>query len=166
MKVRLALPSEAEALWDIRNQAIRHGCRESYDRATIAAWTPDVMPSGYRSAVTDNPFYVVEAPETGQPVATGFLDLSNGSVEAVFTVPAFLGKGMASLIVQAIKQEAIRRGFSQLTLSSTPNACAFYKKQGFSVIKEALYPSSLAGTDLRCVEMVCVFPVTKSLYIY
>lgn len=163
MKVRLALPDEAQLLWEIRNQAIRHGCRESYDAATISAWTPDVMPEGYRNAVVENPFFVVDAPETCQPVATGFLDLSNGSVEAVFTRPEFLGKGMAGMILQRIKEEATHRGFSQLTLSSTPNACAFYKKQGFSIVKEALYPSSLAGTRLRCVEMVCVLPLIKGI---
>lgn len=158
MKVRLALPDEAQALWDIRNQAIRHGCRESYDAATIAAWTPDKMPEGYRHAVSDNPFFVIDTPDSHQPVATGFLDLANGSVEAVFTQPAFLGKGMAGMILQAIKDEAMRRGLSQLTLSSTPNARMFYEKQGFTVIEEAMYPSSLAGTHLRCFEMVCVFP--------
>lgn len=163
MEVRLALPSEAETLWDIRNQAIRHGCREIYDAATITAWTPDAMPEGYRNAIIENPFFVVDAAETGKPVATGFLDVANGSVEAIFTLPDFVGKGIARLILQAIKNEAIRRGFSQLTLSSTPNACAFYEKQGFTIVKEAMYPSSLAGTRLRCFDMVSIFPVTKSV---
>ena len=70
MKVRLAVPDEAPALWNIRNQAIRNGCRESYAAAVLEAWTPDTMPEGYRHAVCDNPCYVVEE-EGGQPVATG-----------------------------------------------------------------------------------------------
>lgn len=44
MRVRLAVPDEAPALWEIRNQAIRHGCRESYDAEVLQAWTPDLMP--------------------------------------------------------------------------------------------------------------------------
>lgn len=56
MKVRLAVPDEAPALWNIRNQAIRNGCRESYAAAVLEAWTPDTMPEGYRHAVRDNPF--------------------------------------------------------------------------------------------------------------
>lgn len=47
MKVRLAVPDEAPALWNIRNQAIRNGCRESYAAAVLEAWTPDTMPEGY-----------------------------------------------------------------------------------------------------------------------
>ena len=31
MKIRLAVPVEAEECWNIRNQAIRYGCKSSYD---------------------------------------------------------------------------------------------------------------------------------------
>lgn len=162
MKIRLATPDEAQALWDIRNQAIRYGCRESYAAEVIAAWTPEIMPQAYRSAIENNPFFVVDDSASNRPVATGFLDLTSGSVEAIFTLPEFFGQGMASRILQAIKKEAIKRGLTQLTLSSTPNACTFYERNGFSVIEEALYPSTLAGTSLRCMEMVCVLPVMQS----
>ncbi|MCT4703833.1 GNAT family N-acetyltransferase [Enterobacteriaceae bacterium H20N1] len=163
MKVRLALPHEAQALWNIRNRAIRHGCRESYDADVIAAWTPELMPETFPRVIVNNPFFVVDDPISNSPAATGFLDLACGSVEAVFTLPAFLGQGMASRILQAIKEEAVKRGFTQLTLSSTPNACEFYERNGFTLIQEALYPSSLAGTSLRCMEMVCVLPLASDI---
>ncbi len=86
--------------------------------------------------------------------ATGFLDLHNGSVEAIFTLPACNGKGYASAIMQAIIDEARQRGFKQLTLAATPNASSFYQRHGFHVVRDALYPSALAQADLACVEMV------------
>jgi hypothetical protein len=64
-------------------------------------------------------------------VATGYLDLTEGSVEAIFTLPDFFGKGFASLIIETIKEEAMARGLKQLTLTSTPNAQTFYEKHGF-----------------------------------
>jgi GNAT superfamily N-acetyltransferase len=88
--------------------------------------------------------------------ATGYLDLMSGSVEAIFTLPEYFGQGLARRILQAIKEEAIKRKFTQLTLSSTPNARAFYERNGFTVIEEALHPSPMAGISLRCMEMVCV----------
>lgn len=60
MTLRKAKPQEAEILWDIRNQAIRHGCKTSYDADVIARWTPDLMPEHYRKMVIDYPFFVVE----------------------------------------------------------------------------------------------------------
>lgn len=152
MVVRRASPNEAEKLWLIRNRAIRHGCRNVYDAKTLAAWTPEQMPEGYRRAVAANPFFVVDDPD-GQPAATGFLDLAGASVEAIFTLPEFEGRGMATLILNAIKEEARQRGFNTLTLSSTPNACDFYQKNGFVLLGESLYPSALAGASLRCMNM-------------
>ncbi|SQC92285.1 Uncharacterised protein [Cedecea neteri] len=86
MTVRRATLSEAQALWTIRNEAIRFGCRETYPEDVLAAWTPDEMPEGYRNEIINNPFFVADN-ESGEPVATGFLDLKNGSVEAIFTLP-------------------------------------------------------------------------------
>lgn len=154
MKVRRASPDEAQALWRIRNQAIRHGCKSSYDEKIIAAWTPERMPAGYSKAVAENPFFVVDCP-SGKPASTGFLDLSSGSVEAIFTLPSFAGQGMAGIIMEAIKKEARERGFTKLTLSSTPNAATFYEKHGFILVRESLYPSTLAKASLRCMDMYC-----------
>ncbi len=86
-------------------------------------------------------------------LATGYLDLSTGSIEAVFTLPRYTGKGLGSQIIEAIKSEARERGFEQLTLSSTPNAQTFYEKHGFKLMQESMYPSALAQAELRCMEM-------------
>ena len=79
MTLRKAKPQEAEILWDIRNQAIRHGCKTSYDADVIAHWTPDLMPEHYRKMVIDYPFFVVED-EKGDIAATGYLDLDTHSL--------------------------------------------------------------------------------------
>ncbi|HBH66161.1 GNAT family N-acetyltransferase [Erwinia persicina] len=152
MKIRLAVPVEAEECWNIRNQAIRYGCKNSYDDAVIAAWTPEKMPESYRNVIVANPFFVVDVTD-GSLGATGFLDLSSGSVEAVFTLPQYTGKGVGSQIIEAIKSEARERGFEQLTLSSTPNAQPFYEKHGFKFLRESMYSSALAQAELRCMEM-------------
>ncbi|CBY29439.1 hypothetical protein Y11_30911 [Yersinia enterocolitica subsp. palearctica Y11] len=102
-----------------------------------------------------NPFFVIDDPVSQLAVATGFLDLSSASVEAIFTLPEFEGRGMASLILTAIKQEAKQRGFAKLTLAATPNASVFYEKNGFILIGESFYPSQLAQAELRCMDMVC-----------
>lgn len=152
MKARLATPDEAEKCWDIRNQAIRHGCKDSYEAKVIEAWTPMAMPEGCKKDIELNPFFVVDGKDNS-PAATGFLDLSTGSVEAVFTMPDYLGRGFASLIIDAIKAEARRRGFKKLTLSSTPNAQSFYEKHGFTFAGESLHLSHLAQAELRCIDM-------------
>ncbi|MDF7760601.1 GNAT family N-acetyltransferase [Kosakonia cowanii] len=153
MAIRLAHPEEAPVIWHIRNAAIRHGCKGVYADEVIAAWTPEAMPQGQVAMIRENPFYVALS-EEGQPVATGFLDIATGSIEAIFTLPAWEGHGMATRILDVLKQEALRRGFSHLRLAATPNACIFYQKRGFAVVQESVYHSQLAKADLRCIEMV------------
>lgn len=152
MTLRKANPQEAETLWNIRNQAIRHGCKTSYDADVIARWTPDLMPERYRQMVIDYPFYVVED-EKGHVVATGYLDLDTHCLEAIFTLPSATGKGMATRIIEALKQEARSRGITRLTLDATPNAWTFYQKLGFVTLNEKYHHSRMAGADLRCFEM-------------
>lgn len=152
MTLRKATPQEAETLWNIRNQAIRHGCKTSYDAEVIARWTPDLMPERYRQMVIEYPFYVVED-EKGDVAATGYLDLDTHCLEAIFTLPAAFGKGMATRIIEALKHEASSRGINRLTLDATPNAQSFYQKLGFVTLRENYHHSRMAGADLRCFEM-------------
>lgn len=152
MTLRKATPQEAETLWNIRNQAIRHGCTTSYDAEVIARWTPDLMPERYRHMVIEYPFYVVED-EKGDVAATGYLDLDTHCLEAIFTLPAASGKGMATQIIEALKHEARSRGITRLTLDATPNAQSFYQKLGFVTLRENYHHSRMAGADLRCFEM-------------
>ncbi|EML2064118.1 GNAT family N-acetyltransferase [Enterobacter asburiae] len=152
MTLRKATPQEAETLWNIRNQAIRHGCKTSYDADVIARWTPELMPERYRQMVSEYPFYVVED-EKGDAAATGYLDLDTHCLEAIFTLPAASGKGMATRIIEALKQEARSRGITRLTLDATPNAQAFYQKLGFVTLREHNHYSRMARADLRCFEM-------------
>ncbi|EMF5208494.1 GNAT family N-acetyltransferase [Enterobacter roggenkampii] len=152
MTLRKATPQEAETLWNIRNQAIRHGCTTSYDAEVIARWTPDLMPERYRQMVIEYPFYVVED-EKGDVAASGYLDLDTHCLEAIFTLPAAFGKGMATRIIEALKHEARSRGINRLTLDATPNAQSFYQKLGFVTLRENYHHSRMAGADLRCFEM-------------
>ncbi|MFB6327253.1 GNAT family N-acetyltransferase [Pantoea deleyi] len=152
MIVRQASPEEAYRLWNIRNLAIRHGCKQVYPADVIAAWTPDRMPVSFPAMIRENPFFVIDGPD-GEPVSTGALDLASASVEAIFTRPDCTGQGMAGLILDTLKAEARQRGYPQLTLASTPNAVSFYQRHGFRALGESLYPSKLAGSDLRCMEM-------------
>lgn len=152
MQIRLAVPKEAERLWFIRNQAIRHGCKTSYDPLTICNWTPDEMPLSYIKMVENNPFFVA-VNELDEAISTGFLNLESHSIDAIFTLPEYMRRGAAGLILDAIKAEAKKRKINKLTLDSSPNAEGFYQKHGFISIRHGSYYSALAKTDLACIHM-------------
>lgn len=156
MKTRIATQQDAEGLWQLRNQALRHGCAKVYDAPRLQAFTPDIMPEGMRKTITEHQVYVIDAPDAGFPCACGYLDLVTGNVEAIFTHPDYQGRGLASAIISSIKQQATALGMSQLTLSSTPNAVGFYQTQGFTIVSQGKYYSQSVGAYLDCVEMIWV----------
>jgi GNAT superfamily N-acetyltransferase len=131
MKIRLAVPEEAEECWNIRNLSIREGCKPSYCASVLEAWTPEAMPEHYRAVITENPFFVVELPDAGL-VATGYLDLTEGSVEAIFTLPDYFGKGFASLIIETIKDEAVKE-VETVNLDLNTKRANFLRKAWFYV---------------------------------
>lgn len=153
MQTRLATPSEAEKLWNIRNQAIRIGCKDSYADDIRTAWTPDIMPESYRDTVANNPFFVVDN-HHGEPVSTGYLNLAENCIDSIFTLPEYIGRGAASLIIDAIKNEAKERGITQLILDATPNAETFYHKLGFTSLQKGYYYSPLLNAELPCINMI------------
>ncbi|HCK7390920.1 TPA: GNAT family N-acetyltransferase, partial [Proteus mirabilis] len=76
-----------------------------------------------------------------------------GFAEAIFTLPECMGKGYAGLILKQLQYEAKQRNFVKLFLDATPNAMLFYLKQGFTVLEEREYYSSLAQASLHCYRM-------------
>ncbi len=57
MKIRLAVPEEAEECWNIRNLSIREGCKPSYSAKVLEAGH-EAMPEHYREIITENPFFL------------------------------------------------------------------------------------------------------------
>lgn len=154
MIIRQAKVSDAENCWRIRNLAIRYGCKNAYTPDEIRDWTPDAMPDVCIKVIRENPYFVIEGPDS-KLLATGFLDIEARSVEAIFTLPEYVGLGLATRILCAIKDEANRRGFEQLFLSATPNAQSFYEKHSFKFVEETFTRSGIAKRKLRGIEMVC-----------
>ncbi len=154
MEIRIANKEDASGLWQLRNRALRHGCVEVYDAATLSAFTPEKMPDGMNKVVADNQVFIIDCPDGNIPCACGYLDMSTGYVEAIFTLPEYQGKGLAASIINAIKQQARGQGIRQLALSSTPNAVGFYLKQGFTIESKGKYFSKSVQSDLDCFEMI------------
>lgn len=94
--------------------------------------------------------------EDNKLVATGFLDVKYGRVEAIFTLPQYRGQSLATIILNAIIIESRKRNFSELTLSSTPNAQSFYEKHGFKLIERTCTRSGIARRELVGIEMLLI----------
>ena len=66
----------------------------------------------------------------GRPVGTGRL-LPDGHIGRMAVVVGWRGRGVGAVLLQALIDEAGRRGMAQLALSAQTHALGFYRRFGF-----------------------------------
>jgi ribosomal protein S18 acetylase RimI-like enzyme len=131
LAVRPVLPEEADTLTQIALAAKRHW---GYPERWIEIWTPQLTfdPEYFRK----NESWVVV--QDGRPV--GFYTLLEAndiaSIENLWVMPAFMGKGVGRMLFLHAVNMARSRGYKTLQLEADPNAAGFYEKMGMHRIGE------------------------------
>lgn len=149
MPIRAAKVHDAEALWELRNQAILAGCRGYYPAAVLSRWTDGAMPQGFAQMVAGE-FYLLQLQQ--EIVACGMLDVTNHKVEALFVKPDTMGKGYGRQMLNHLEQQAFALNMRKLVLESSLNAVTFYQRCGWRPLGHARYHSP-KGITLDCMRM-------------
>jgi N-acetylglutamate synthase-like GNAT family acetyltransferase len=149
-EIRRAKPSDAQAAFDIRLQAIRHQCIGAYTTEQMLAWTAGAAKDGY-CELMEKHFYL--GCIQSEPVATGMLDLENSEIGAIFVLPSFMQQGIGLRILRHLECLARELGLKEVNLDATLNAADFYRRCGFVGDAPAIYHSP-SGLQLACVPMV------------
>src|SRR5262245_31551334 len=97
-RIRLAAPADATALWSIRTDAIRVGCRDLYSPGQIAAWTSVPMPGGFISAIRESVFLVAE--EEDAILGFAFMTLGTATIDGIFVSPSNHRMGVGALLLR------------------------------------------------------------------
>ena len=131
--IRLALPTEAEALSDLTRRAkASHGYDDAFMRLVWddMAIAPETIASNT----------VVVAERQGQILGWAHLmpvdQPDTVYLEHLFIEPESQGSGVGRLLFDWALTEAERRGYVWLEWDSDPNAVPFYRKMGGEVISE------------------------------
>ena len=149
LPIRKATQDDAAAVWDLRNAAILHACKGFYADELLGLWTAGQMTEEFVEFVVQQ-FYV--ATVNGVVVGSGFTDLGQGSVEAVFVRPDMMGCGIGRRIVAFCEELGRSAGLTELKLESTLNAAPFYRRCGFVGDMVGVYRSP-RGISLPCIPM-------------
>jgi len=130
--------------------SIRDLCRSHYTSDQIEAWAGPKRPEQYELLIRDLIVFVVE--EGADIAAFGALDGTAADIRALYVAPEFIGRGIGSLVLEALESEARRLAISRLSVSATLNSVGFYSAQGYSSIGAAdnVLPQ---GITLPCVRM-------------
>lgn len=133
LRVRPALPEDAEALTKIAHDAKRHW---GYPERWIKHWQADLtISSGY---LANNPVFVAES--DGKIV--GFYSLvirkDKAELDHLWVMPEYIGTGVGKALFFHAMQDAAGRQISDVQISADPNAEGFYTKMGAYRIGETV----------------------------
>lgn len=149
-EIRRARQSDAQAIWDVRNQAILAQCLSAYPRELIDQWTGNPTPPDDFPKNAEDKFFVALA--DGLIVCTGTIDLETGRIDAIFVRPSHMRLGMGKRMLLHLESLATRHGLQVVTLDSSLNAAPFYRAMGYVGEDISVYKSP-RGIEIPCIPM-------------
>jgi putative acetyltransferase len=147
---RPATEADLAALWSLRTRAVRIGCAAHYSPDVIDTWAAAPPPATMPLLVRAGGGIVAE--EEGAVLGYAVLDADTGEIDAVFVEPSSQGCGIGQALLQTLETMARDRALDVLFLSASLNAVAFYRRAGFRVLRERLYPHR-SGIAIRAMLM-------------
>ena len=159
IELRPASCADLGALWETRTRAVAHSCAAHYTGAVLNAWLTAAMPDSLRELVSKGG--AIAAEEAGRMLGYAVLDADSGEVTAVFVEPAAQGRGIGSMLLDAVQDAARAAGVKRLFLSASLNGVPFYGRAGFVALREELYPHR-SGVGIPSVYMEkCLDPLSQ-----
>jgi len=128
IQVEKARAEEAEAIWNLRCNALRAQCVGHYDADLLAAWAGSDMPDHFHKEAENN-IHVIR--DDGRIVAFGLLLLEDSRIAAMFVDPSAFGQGYGRTMLRYLEARAQQSGLKHLQLNASLNAVGFYRACGF-----------------------------------
>jgi putative acetyltransferase len=132
--VRQAKQSDLPSIVEIFEQTIRFVCNKDYNPEQIEAWAAGAkFTDRWLMKLTNQYFIVLE----NNGVIIGFASLDRGNyLDFMYVHKDHQGKGVASLLYQAIEREAVAQGTNILQSDVSKTAKPFFERMGFETLKE------------------------------
>lgn len=133
MRVRAYTPDDAAACAEVFYRAVQEGAASQYSQEQRDVWC---------KAVPETAKYVERLAPLTTFVAVerqsilGFMSLRNdGELDMAFVLPEARGTGVAGKLYNAIETEAIRRGFSKITVHASHLFRPFLERRKWGVVR-------------------------------
>lgn len=136
--LRPAHGDEIAALWALRTRAVAYACAGHYAQSVLDIWLASPAPDSLARLVAAGVATVAE--EAGHTLGYAAVDVASGEVDAVFVEPREHGRGVGAMLLAACEDMARTAGCQHLHLSASLNAVPFYRRAGFTALREELYP--------------------------
>ena len=150
IEIRRAEEADLAGICEAHTRAVREVCSSHYTPAEIEAWAGRLFPGVHGEAVRSREFFV--AVEGNSILGFGQLNLETGEVQGVYVHPAAVRRGVGSLLVAKLEQQARSAGLLKLHLDASLNSVTFYRHAGFQIDANTTHSFS-GGVEIACICM-------------
>ncbi|PAB57376.1 GNAT family N-acetyltransferase [Anaeromicrobium sediminis] len=134
MKIRRFEKSDLDGVLQLFYDTVHHVNSKDYNKEQLDAWAPE-KPNRLRwlNSLEKNITYVVVEDEK----IIGFGDLDDESyIDKLFIHKDYQSRGIASILLNRLEEEAIRLGYVELYTEASITAHPFFEKKGYICITE------------------------------
>ena len=129
---RRARPGDAEAILDVKREAIEDLEHWQYSPDQVAVWKPKCSYlDTFERVIEDDRFVVHVAVDDGDLVGYGALNVPDERIDAVYVHPDHHGHGVATALVKQLELSAQFQGIEKLDIVAARNAVPFYESVGY-----------------------------------
>jgi len=151
VKIRRATETDAQGIYRVHVDAVRHLCTLHYTASEIEAWVGRLRPGSHETNNSGLEFFV--AVDDGEDIL-GFtvLDPAQSEVRGVFVRPNTSRRGIGGVLLRQIEDVARERELQELHLDASLNSVEFYMGVGYEPV-EGRRHRLRSGVEIRCVLM-------------
>ena len=128
--IRTYNPADMESVVCIFTQTVHKVSSCYYSPEEVEAWAPSQPDTAWWRCFLDERYTPVMDSDAGI-VGFGCLSADGSTVDMLYTHHAHQGAGIGSAILDAMEKEAMRRGNSEIRLTTSATAWSFYQKHGY-----------------------------------
>jgi putative acetyltransferase len=128
-------PADAPALARIFYDSVRTIGPRGYSPAQVETWAPALLePERVAARVGDGRTTLVAVNADGEAVGYGDLE-ADGHLDHLYCRPDAVGKGVGSMLIEALVGLAIRQGNSAVYVEASEIARPVFERHGFAVLR-------------------------------
>ena len=134
-RIRIAEPSDIMALRELYMETVLKVNRRDYTQAEVEDWASCGNDIAKLAGMLETHYFIVAVDKQSQ--ITGFSSITpEGYLHSMFIHKDFQGRGIATILLNAIEQYAKEHGIIRITSEVSLTARPFFEKRGYVVEKE------------------------------
>lgn len=124
---RPATPDDAADLFEIRRKAILELAPKGMPADEVKVWAAKLTLAGMAQKLSEFEIWVAEL----DGVAAGWGAIRGDTLEGLYTVPEFAGRGVGTALLEMLERRMREGGIDAIRAEASSNARAFYLQRGY-----------------------------------